>query len=68
MKITQQEAKNWLVSEGYVRCKELHTELLFDAVLWDDDAVLLRQASHVPVDLYVVSMDVFAEKFGALGD
>lgn len=63
-----EEAKNWLVSEVYVRCKEVASDVLFDAILWEDDTVLLRQAASHPVDLFIISMDVFAEKFSAIGD
>jgi hypothetical protein len=51
-----------------VRCKELASDLIFDAMLWEEDAVIVRQASPDPVEFYIISMDVFAEKFGALGD
>jgi hypothetical protein len=67
-KITLQEAKNWLVSADYVRCKEVTSSVIFDAMLWEDDAVILREASPHPCDLYIVSLDVFADKFDAIGN
>jgi hypothetical protein len=66
--MTVEEAKSWLASEGFVRCKENSSKGLFDATLWQDDTVLLREASPEPVELYIVSMDVFAEKFSPIGD
>jgi hypothetical protein len=68
VKITQQEAKNWLVSEGYVRCKEIASDVIFEAMLWEDAAVILREVSSDPHQLYIVSIDVFADKFSAIGD
>lgn len=62
------EAADWLRQEGYVRCKEIRSSVIFDAMLWEEDAVVLRQASPVPVDLFIVSIDVFAQKFAPLGD
>ena len=64
----QEEAKNWLVSADYVMCKVIASDVVFDAMIWDDDAVILRQASPDPTDLFIVSMDVFARKFSAIGD
>lgn len=66
--MVEKEAREWLIKEGYVRCKEKSSHLLFDAMPWDDDAVILRQASPTPVSLYIISMDVFVEKFAPLGD
>lgn len=66
--ITQSEAKNWLVSEGYVKCKEVASMVIFDAMLWDDDAVILRQSSPDPQQLFIISLDVFANRFDAIGN
>jgi hypothetical protein len=62
-KITLQEAKNWLASQEFVRCKEIATDLLFDATKYGEDAVLVRQSSPTPMNFYVLSLDLFAEKF-----
>jgi hypothetical protein len=53
---------------GYVRCKENTSSLIYDATLWEDDAVLLRQASPTPVELYIIPLEAFAEDFSPLGD
>lgn len=66
--MTIEEAEDWLKTETYVRCKEIETSFIFDCMLWEDDTVLLRQASPIPVDLYILSMDVFAQRFAPLGD
>jgi hypothetical protein len=41
---------------------------MFDAMSWEDDAVIVRQASPDPVEFYIISMDLFAEKFSPLGE
>jgi hypothetical protein len=51
-----------------VRCKELASSLIFDAMLWDGDTAIVRQASPDPVEFYIISLDLFAKKFGAIGD
>lgn len=66
--MTLDDAKDWLNQEGYVSCKEKASDIVFNAMLWEGGAVILRQASPVPVELYIVSLDVFAEKFAPLGD
>ena len=61
--ITPQEAKSWLASETYVRCREIATNCLFDAVLVEEDAVMVRQTAASPQPLYIISLDLFAERF-----
>jgi hypothetical protein len=67
-KITLQEAKSWLASAECVRCKEIHSGLIYDAMPWEEDAVIVRQVTPEPVEFYIMSYDVFADKFGAVGD
>jgi hypothetical protein len=61
--MTPQEAKNWLASQEFVRCKEIATDLLFDATMYGEDAVMVRQSSSSPMNFYVISLDLFAQKF-----
>ena len=63
-----QEAKSWLASADYVRCKEKDTDVIFDAMLWDGDKVIIRETSSDPKQLFIISMDVFANQFNAIGD
>lgn len=51
-----------------MRCKERVSDVLFDAMLWEEDTVLIRMASPQPTTLFIISMDVFAKKFAAIGD
>lgn len=51
-----------------MRCKEISSDLLFDAMPWGEDAVLVRQASPDPVDLFVISLVEFVENFSPIGD
>jgi hypothetical protein len=66
--MTVKEAKDWFSQESYVRCKETASDIIFDTTLWNEDTVLIRQASPDPVELYIISMDVFAKSFSAIGD
>lgn len=66
--ITPQEAKNWLVSEGCVRCKENTSRMVYDAMLWDDDTVIIRPVTLELVPLNLISLEEFANYFGAIGD
>ena len=63
MTITLQEAKSWLASQDFVRCREIETNYLFDATLVSEDAVMLRQTANVPQPVYIISLDLFAERF-----
>lgn len=51
-----------------MKCKERASDFIFDAMLWDGDTVILRQSVSYPTDLFIVSLDLFAEKFAAIGD
>lgn len=51
-----------------MRCKENESSVLFDAMLWDGDTVLVREATPAPAHLYIISLDVFAKRFSALGE
>ena len=54
------------MSQDFVRCKEIASNLLFDATLYGEDLVLVRQSSPEPMSFYVISMDLFVEKFEEL--
>ncbi len=45
-----------------MRCKEKATDLIFDATGYGED-VMVRQSSPYPTQFYVISLDVFVEKF-----
>lgn len=66
--MTKEEALEWLSNNDYVRCKEKDSNILFDSMLWDGDSVIVREATSAPATLYVVSLDVFADRFSAIGD
>lgn len=51
-----------------MKCKEVASMVIFDAMLWDDDAVILRQSSPDPQQLFIISLDVFANRFDAIGN
>jgi hypothetical protein len=57
------EAKKWLTSQDFVRFKHKTTEVLFDAKLYGEDAVLVRQVLATPVEFYITSLDVFCKQF-----
>lgn len=63
MTITRQEAKNWLASQDFVKCREIETNCLFDATLVDGDVVMIRQTASAPQRVYLISLDLFAQKF-----
>lgn len=49
-----------------MKCKEKATNLVFDATLYGEDAVMVRRSSPEPVAFYIISLDLFVDKFEEL--
>lgn len=42
--------------------------MVYDAMLWDDDTVIIRPVTLELVPLNLISLEEFANYFGAIGD
>jgi hypothetical protein len=49
-----------------VKCKEKATDLIFDATLYGEDAVMVRCSSPESFPFYIISLDVFVDRFEEL--
>jgi hypothetical protein len=49
-----------------VRCKEINSDIIFDATLYGEDVVMVRQSSPDPMSLFFISLDLFVERFEEL--
>jgi hypothetical protein len=52
-----------LVLQDSVRFKQKSTDHLYDAMLTGEDSVLVRPASPYPLDMYVLTLEVFCQNF-----